>query len=76
MSKYARTRKAICRISKLSNWIVSKTYFRKCHIDTWREAYKKYRKYLVRNNFTLKSRFPCKYREGLTKYPDIWNVIR
>lgn len=76
MSKYARTRKAICRVSMLSNWIINRSSFRKCPIKTWRESYKEYRKYLVRNNFTLKYKFPCKYREALVKYPDIWNVIR
>lgn len=73
MSKYARTRKAICRVSKLSNWIVNREEFRKLRIKSWKESYKDYRKLLFLSQAPYK--IPCKYKEALMKYPDIWNLV-
>lgn len=50
MSKYSRTRKAICRISHLKEWIVTRTYFNvhKNQKQTWKQSYKKYKKEIIK----------------------------
>lgn len=78
MSKYSRTRKAICRVNHLNIWMVNKEYFR-CHpIRTMKESYKRKRKrylkywnklpegysYIKGGSFP----FPCKYKEALQHF--------
>lgn len=60
MSTYSRTRKAICRISHLNEWIVTETYFKrhyKHRKKTWKQAYKDYKtkmiKYYGYNKYNL-----------------------
>ena len=84
MSKYARTRKAICRISRLEIWSVNREYFRKYPSETWKQSYKKKRKnylrccnYLPKGYSYIKGKhitFPCKYKDAL-KHFIIWNVV-
>lgn len=84
MSKYSRTRKAICRISRLEKWLVSRTYFRKYPSETWKQSYKKKRKnylrccnYLPKGHSYIKGKqipFPCKYKDAL-KHFIIWNEV-
>lgn len=84
MSKYSRTRKAICRISRLEIWPVSRTYFRKYPSETWKQSYKKKRKKYLRICTYPPSGysyiygkvipFPCKYKDAL-KHFKIWDEI-
>ena len=74
MNKYSRTRKAICRISVLSKWIVSRDYFRKHPSKTWKQSYKKKRKNYLKSYNCLPTGysyikreyipFPCKYSDA------------
>lgn len=85
MSKYSRTRKAICRVSKLKYWIVSRRLFKRYRIETWKQSYKKYRKNCLLNKqngietaaysyLTGNSVFPpCKYKEALELF-DMWKL--
>lgn len=84
MSKYLRTRKAICRISHLSKWIVSRDYFRRHPSETWKQSYKKKRKkylkycnYLPTGYSYIKGKqipFPCKYSDA-RKHFTLWKVL-
>ena len=82
MSKYARTRKAICRISNLENWSVSRSYFKRNPNEIWKQSYKKFRKECVRiKQFTGSTDFlryypPCKWKDALKHFPFIWDVVK
>lgn len=56
MSKYSRTRKAICRISRLDYWIVSRTEFKRSarEYKTWKQSYRYFRKSIL----DLRNRVP------------------
>lgn len=74
MSKYSRTRKAICRISHLSYWIVNRSLFRQMKPRTWKDTYRRYKKGMIKC-------YGCNYH-NLKKYQDviddynisIWNL--
>ena len=78
MSKYSRTRKAICRINHLKIWIVNRWYFKRCHVRTMKESYKRKRKEYLKYYGKLPEGysyilgdylpFPCKYKEALKHY--------
>lgn len=82
MSKYSRTRKAICCINRLNFWLVSRSYFKRQPIETMKESYRRKRKeYLRRLGMPPKGYsyitgkfipFPCKYKEALKQFI-IWN---
>lgn len=83
MSKYSRTRKAICRISGLNYWIIDREALKKQKYKTWKESYKKRRKVailfygynppiLFHNNKMVK--FPCKYKDAIQKF-EIWRIV-
>ena len=84
MSKYSRTRKAICRISCLSKWIVSRDYFRRHPSETWKQSYKKKRKEYLKccnclpTGYSYIKRkyipFPCKYSDA-RKHFIIWREV-
>lgn len=54
MSKYSRTRKAICRISRLDYWIINRDTFKRLKTKTWKEEYKKHRKTKI-SNYVIKT---------------------
>lgn len=78
MSKYSRTRKAICRINSLNIWPVNREYFRHYPTKTMKESYKAKRKRYLKywnklpegySYITGKSYpFPCKYKEALQHF--------
>lgn len=83
MSKYSRTRKAICRIGKMNHWFVNRDIFRQDKIETWKESYKKRKKEVILfygyncpvlyyNNKMVK--FPCKYKDAIQKFL-IWQIV-
>lgn len=69
MSKYARTRKAICRISHLNPdyWPVSRSYFKKYSMQTWKQGYKKYKKAHIKFWGYNKDKLP-RYDVAIKKY--------
>lgn len=85
MSKYSRTRKAICRVSNLSEWLVSRRGFKKASFETWKQSYKKFRKScLLERKFGLSCKYysyltgdyifpPCKYDEA-RKHFILWKL--
>lgn len=89
MSKYSRTRKAICRISHLSSW-ATRSEFKRGMYDTmtWKQSFRKARKdakiyYEIDKKVSLKYGFskPEKpiilrynYKEAREKFP-IWRLI-
>ena len=84
MSKYSRTRKAICRISHLDYWIINRDTFKRLKTKTWKEEYKKHRKtkilffgYNPSNAIAYngkKVKLPCKYKEALNLFV-IWELL-
>lgn len=73
MSKYSRTRKAICRISHLNVWIVSRSYFKKVPSKTWKRSYREYKKSTIKaygyNKYGLK-----RYKDMLSDFICIWRL--
>lgn len=67
MSKYSRTRKAICRISHLNVWIVSRSEFRKNPIKTWKQSYKAYKKRYIKLYGYNKGKLP-RYDIAIKKF--------
>lgn len=84
MSKYSRTRKAICRISYLNYWIINRDTFKRLRTKTWKEEYKEHRKTKILfygyNPSNLISydgkivKLPCKYKEALNMFT-IWKLL-
>ena len=74
MSKYSRTRKAICRISYLDHWIVSRDYFRRNPSETWKESWHKYRKWHIKVYNKRNKLTKYRYSELIKKYT-IWQII-
>ena len=85
MSKYARTRKAICRISGLKEWPITRKQFKKNPPRTWKQDYKEFRKrclflkQLTGMSYKYYSHSgkavfpPCQYKEALRLFT-IWRL--
>lgn len=90
MSKYSRTRKAICRISRLSEWTVTRSEFRNMSdTTTWKQAFRIARKHsrlyhqteckhFRKRGFSIKPFKPIElrynYKEAREKF-SIWKLI-
>ena len=75
MSKFSRTRKAICRIGKLNNWIITRGEFKKYPIKSFKVSYKELRKTCIEDNTKFYSsvykdyiKTPCKYKDALNAF--------
>lgn len=71
MSKYSRTRKAICRIGHLKEWTITRAYFKKYPIETFREDYQRKRKVLRKLGINKLPR----YKDALKGPIPIWNLV-
>lgn len=84
MSKYSRTRKAICRISHLDYWIINRDTFKRFKPKTWKEQYKEHRKTKILfhgynpsnliSNDGNRVKLPCKYKDALNMFI-IWRLF-
>lgn len=84
MSKYSRTRKAICRISHLDYWLIDKNSFKRFKPRTMKEQYKEHRKTIILfygynpsnliSNVGNRVKLPCKYKDALNMFI-IWHLF-
>lgn len=86
MSTYSRTRKAICRVSKLNTdtWLVNRVMFRKNKPKTWKQSYKAFRKNMImfygkspifKDMYGENIKLPSQYKVALEHFL-IWYLIR
>lgn len=71
MSKYSRTRKAVCRIGCLKEWPITRAYFKRHPTRTFRETYQRKRKALRKLGI---NELP-KYKDALKGSIPIWNLV-
>jgi len=84
MSKYSRTRKAICRINHLDYWLINRNQFKRFRIETMKEQYKEHRKtkilfygynpFNLTSNYGNRVKLPCKYKDALNMFI-IWRLL-
>ena len=75
MSKYSRTRKAICRISVLEIWPISRKKFNPLTQRTWKQDYKRYRKFSLKYYGKRTDTTKLRYKDFIKIHPNIWRYI-